>query len=204
MEKYKDTLSEYIPDSSVDTVFSSLNKHHVRLVISKSRATKLGDYRPPIKNNYHRISINYNLNKYQFLITLIHELAHLEIWVKYKNRVKPHGNEWKLQFGKLMAEHMNLETFPLDVLNALKIYFTKSSSSDTNLSRILKKYNINNEEETTLEELPENAVFAIYNGIVFQKLKRLRKRYRCKRLDNGKMYIVSPLMVVHVLDDYKM
>ncbi len=201
MKKYKETLSEYIPETSVDTAFSSLDKHHVRLVISKSRATKLGDYRPPIRNNYHRISVNHNLNKYQFLITLIHELAHLEIWVKYKNRVKPHGTEWKLEFKNLMSEYMNTEIFPPDILEALKVYFTKSTSSDTNLSRVLKKYN-NNEDEITLEDLPENAVFAIYNGIIFRKLQRLRKRYRCKRLDNGKMYIVSPLMVVHHLEDY--
>ena len=200
MNKYKETLSEYIPETSVEAAFSSLDKHHVRLVISKSRATKLGDYRPPIRSNYHRISVNHNLNKYQFLITLIHELAHLEIWVKHKNRVKPHGNEWKLEFKNLMSEYMIPEIFPQDIIDALEVYFTKSTSSDTNLSRVLKKYN-NNEDETTLEDLPENAVFAIYNGIVFRKLQRLRKRYRCKRLDNGKMYIVSPLMVVHHLED---
>lgn len=203
MNKYKDTLSEYISQTTVDSVFARLNKHHVRLLISRDRVTKLGDYRPPIKHKYHRISVNYDLNKYQFLITLIHELAHLEVWLKYKNRIKPHGTEWKMEFKNLMLDYMNTETFPPDILEALGLYFTKTTSSDTSLSRILKKYN-KDSNETTLEELPENAVFAIYNGIVFQKLKRLRKRYRCKRLDNGKMYIVSPLMVVHVLNDYKM
>jgi hypothetical protein len=199
MKTYKETLSEYIPASSVDSVFSRLDKHHVRLVISRKRATKLGDYRPPIKYKYHRISVNHDLNEFKFLITLIHELAHLETWLKYKNKVKPHGHEWKSEFKNLMEEYMANGTFPEDIRNALKIYFTKSTSSDTSLSRVLKKYN-SKSEEITLEELPENAVFAIYNGIVFQKQKQLRKRYRCKRLDNGKIYMVSPLMVVHPMD----
>jgi hypothetical protein len=200
MKTYQETLSEYIPAPSVNSVFSRLDKHHVRLVINRSRATKLGDYRPPIKYKYHRISVNHDLNKYQFLITLIHELAHLETWMKHKNRVKPHGIEWKSEFKNLMDEYMDNDIFPEDVKKALKTYFTKSRSSDTDLSRTLKKYNAES-EETTLEELPENAVFAIYNGIVFQKQKRLRKRYRCKRLDNGKIYMVSPLMVVHPVDN---
>ena len=41
--------------------------------------------------NNHRISVNGNLNKYSFLITLIHELAHLLTFTQYKNRVDPHG-----------------------------------------------------------------------------------------------------------------
>jgi hypothetical protein len=199
MKTYKETLSEYIPATSVDSVFSRLDKHHVRLVINRSRTTKLGDYRPPIKYKYHRISVNHDLNEFQFLITLIHELAHLETWLKYKNKVKPHGLEWKSEFKNLMDEYMDNGIFPADIREALKLYFTRSTSSDTNLSRILKKYN-EKPGETMLEELPENAVFAIYNGIVFQKQKRLRKRYRCKRLDNGKIYMVSPLMVVHPVD----
>ncbi len=202
MKTYKETLSEYIPETSVDSVFSRLDKHHVRLVISRKRVTKLGDYRPPINQKFHRISINHDLNKFQFLITLIHELAHLETWLNYKNRVKPHGLEWKSAFKNLMGEYMDNGIFPSDVKDALKLYFTKITSSDTNLSRILKKYS-EEADETTLEELPENAVFVIYNGIVFRKQKRLRKRYRCKRLDNGKIYMVSPLMVVNPIDHDK-
>lgn len=196
MRTYKETLSDYIPEPSVQSVFNRLNKHHVRLIITRNRVTKLGDYRPPIRQDYHRITVNFDLNKFQFLITLIHELAHLETWLKHKNTVKPHGKEWKLIFKNLMDEYMNDETFPSDILEALKTYFTKTTSSDTNLSRVLKKFN-KDSNEITLEELPENTVFAIYNGIVFRKMKRLRKRYRCKRLDNGKIYMISPLMVVH-------
>ncbi len=200
MKTYKETLSEYIPESSVNSVFSRLDKHHVHLVINRKRVTKLGDYRPPINQKYHRISINHDLNKFQFLITLIHELAHLETWLKFKNRVKPHGLEWKSEFKNLMANYMDNGIFPSDVKDALELYFTKITSSDTNLSRILKKYS-EKTDDTTLEELPENAIFAIYNGIVFRKQKRLRKRYRCTRLDNGKIYMVSPLMIVHPIDD---
>jgi hypothetical protein len=65
--------------------------------------------------------------------------------------------------------------------------------------RILKKYNLHS-NETVLVDLPEGAVFKIYNGIVFQKQKKLRKRFRCKRLDDGKVYLVSPLMTVEEIE----
>jgi hypothetical protein len=40
------------------------------------RQTRHGDYRKGV-NGKHEITVNSNLNKYKFLITLIHEISHL-------------------------------------------------------------------------------------------------------------------------------
>ena len=40
--------------------------------------------------------MNNNLNKYSFLITITHEIAHMMIWEKHQNKVDPHGEEWKM------------------------------------------------------------------------------------------------------------
>ena len=60
--------------------------------VKKSRSSKYGDYRPPLKGSNHLITINYDMNKYAFLITLVHEIAHLTNWNKHKDKVKPHGD----------------------------------------------------------------------------------------------------------------
>ena len=88
-------LSRYIPEASAQLMFDYLNKYKVHLTITKERRSILGDYRHATHYQNHRISINGNLNKYSFLITLIHEIAHLVTFVQHGNRVSAHGREWK-------------------------------------------------------------------------------------------------------------
>jgi len=201
MKSDKDILLKYLPEESVPTVLDWIGRYNLKLSISKSRVSKLGDYRPPVRQRHHSISVNYDLNKYHFLITFVHEFAHLITWEKYKGKVKPHGKEWKEEFKTLMQSFIDNENiFPEDIRNALIEFFNKPSCIDTSLVRILKKYNLHS-NETVLEDIPEGTVFKIYNGIVFQKQKKLRKRFRCKRLDDGRVYLVSPLMTVEVVEE---
>lgn len=200
MKSDKDILLKYLPEESVPVILNWIGQHNLKLSISKSRVSKLGDYRPPVRQKHHSISVNYDLNKYHFLITFVHEFAHLITWEKYKGKVKPHGKEWKAEFKTLMQGFIDNENiFPEDIKDALVKFFEKSSRIDTSLVRVLKKYNLHT-NETVLEDLPEGAVFKIYNGIIFQKQKKLRKRFRCKRLDDGKIYLVSPLMTVEIIE----
>lgn len=201
MEKYKKVLYKYLPEQSVSLVFKWLNEYNIQLRISKSRATKLGDYRPPIQYTFHRISINHDLNQYQFLITLIHEFAHLKNWLNYKNKAKPHGIEWKTEFNELMQPLLNKSVFPNEMLPTLIAYLKNPSSSTNSLSlqKALRKYDTL-PASLTLEELPTNSVFKIYNGIVFKKLEKMRKRYKCLRMDNKKIYLVSPLIKTELIE----
>ena len=93
-----DVLAQYMPLSAAPIISKWIDYFQCEFKISKNRATKLGDYRHPFKNNGHKISVNNNLNSYAFLVTTVHEFAHLLTWNEYKNKVKPHGNEWKNNF----------------------------------------------------------------------------------------------------------
>jgi hypothetical protein len=201
MEKYKKVLYKYLPEQSVPLVFKLLNEYNIQLRISKSRATKLGDYRPPIQYSFHRISINHDLNQYQFLITLIHEFAHLKNWINYKNKVKPHGKEWKTEFNELMQPLLTNSVFPEEILLTLSTYLQNPSSSTRSLKlqKALRKYDTS-PASLTLEEIPFNSIFKIYNGIVFKKLAKMRKRYKCLRMDNKKIYLVSPLIKTELIE----
>ena len=90
----KEILGKYIPDQAVEPVFELIKALGVHLKIVDERVTRHGDYRR-LADGGHQITVNTNLNTYRFLITLIHEIAHLVAFQKYGARIKPHGKEWK-------------------------------------------------------------------------------------------------------------
>src|SRR4249920_3725551 len=92
-----DALKDFLPDGTYEKVSAFLYQYHIHLTITKERTTVLGDYRNAVDGKNHRISINGNLNKFAFLYTLIHEIAHLLVYDQYGHRVASHGREWKMQ-----------------------------------------------------------------------------------------------------------
>ena len=202
MEQYKQVLKKYLPAGTEDIIVGWLQRYRIHLHVSRSRVTKLGDFRPPLNGEPNRITINYNLNPYSFLITLVHEIAHVEVWLNYKNRVKPHGREWKKLFGQKLDELLDACQVPGDIEKAMRLHAKRplaSSGADLALARVLKKYD--DEQGLTLEELPANALFSIHNGKKFKKLDKGTKRYRCLRLDNKKIYMVHPMTQVILLEN---
>ena len=54
-----------------------------------------------------------------FLITLLHELAHLLTFEKWANKVSAHGKEWKAVFGQLLAQFIEHDIFPDDIKKSI-------------------------------------------------------------------------------------
>ena len=191
-------LSRYIPEASAQRMFDYLNQYKVHLTITKERRSILGDYRHATHYQNHRISINGNLNKYSFLITLIHEIAHLVTFVQHGNRVSAHGREWKDLYAELLQNFLDPAIFPADVLHQLKKAMPDlpaSSCSDEELMRVLKKYDKDNGLRM-VEQLPEGTLFAIDDNKLFRKGKKLRKRFHCVELKTGRQYLFSPIYEV--------
>jgi SprT protein len=190
-------LHKYIPEKAVPVIAEWIYKYDFKLKIKKSRTTKLGDYRSPYNGKNHIITINYDMNKYAFLITLVHEIAHLCNYEEHKHRVKPHGAEWKEHYQRLMHQFLHTEIFPTDVVIVLKNYMSNpaaSSCSDLDLLRILKKYDANS-TGVSLEELDKGVQF-VYKNILFVKGERVRKRFKCAEVDTGRLYLFNPLAEV--------
>lgn len=191
-------LSQYMPADAAPIIAKWIDYFQCEFKIAKGRATKLGDYRHPYKGDGHKISVNNNLNSYAFLVTTVHEFAHLLTWNDHKNKVKPHGNEWKYNFKRMMVPFLEQHIFPEDVEKAIISYLSNPSAAsctDLKLSRALKKYD-ELVDASRLEELPLHAVFTIKDGRQFKKGEKLRKRYRCVCLDNGNIYLFNPLAEV--------
>lgn len=196
----QDILAKYIPERAVAPVFKLVETHGVYLKIVNERKTRHGDYRR-LPNGAHQITVNANLNPYRFLITLIHEIAHLVAFEKYGRRIKPHGKEWKYFFQHLMLPYIQPEIFPQELLPYLARHFknpTASSDTDTHLSVALKKYDPVS-DKNYIFELPQGSLFRIYNGKVFKKGKKRIKRYECEEISSGKIYIFQPHAEVELI-----
>lgn len=201
IDRNQSILYKYIPEKAVPVISEWIFKFDFKLRIKKSRTTKLGDYRPPYKGENHLITINYDMNKYAFLITLVHEIAHLSNYNKNKNSVKPHGEEWKLHYKLLMQPFLISDIFPADVIAALRKYMNNpaaSSCSDINLLRILKRYDIR-QDTVLLEDLPTGTIFKYNKSRNFIKGEQIRKRIKCKELSNNRSYLFNPITEVMII-----
>ena len=187
-------LQSYLPSGSFDEVAFYLQHHKVHLTISRKRESILGDYRHAHTDKNHRISVNGNLNKFAFLITLLHELAHLFTYERYNHRVQAHGKEWKNEYGKILSEFLSKKFFPADVEASLSKTLKNpaaSSCADENLLRVLKNYDKKKDGHFFVEQLPAGALFKIKGDRVFKKGEKIRKRFKCQEVSTGKWYLFS-------------
>ncbi len=186
-------LCKYLPDAAVEPIEKMILANNVQVNITKARRTKLGDFRPPQKGvTFHRISINYNLNKYDFLITLLHEFAHLFIWNQYKNKVEPHGKEWNQKYLELLNEFNTPQNFPDDISFIFSKLEKYPQLAKTELVRVLRKYD-ENQDYHLIEEIPFKVNFNTFDGRSFQKIEKLKKRFKCICLNDKRNYLFHPL-----------
>lgn len=201
-QKNSEILKKYLPEQCVALIARWIVELDFKLKIKRERSTRLGDYTAPHNGLNHTITINHNLNKYSFLITLVHEIAHLVTYNQYKNSVLPHGKEWKKNFQELMQPFLTTDIFPLEVFAALRDYLKNpaaTSCTDVKLLRVLKLH----DEDTGLlflERLPNDSLF-LYNGNkIFRKGEKIRKRIKCVEIKSGAVYLFNPLTEVHVFE----
>lgn len=194
-----DAINNYLPGPSVPLVLKYLHQHKVHLTITRERKSVLGDYRHATTFKAHRISVNGNLNKYSFLITLIHELAHLLTFQQHRHRVEPHGKEWKNIYATLLTGFLEKDIFPSDILHTLNRSLhdlPASSCSDEKLMRVLKNYDADDNGLVMVEQIDEGQIFDAGKGKMFRKGKKLRKRYQCEEIATGKLYLFSAIYEV--------
>ena len=200
----KTFLKPYLPGASLDYCAQLWQQHPFHFTITRKRKTKLGDYRYHKIHKTHKITVNGDLNIYHFLVTYLHEVAHLLVRLQYGDRrVPPHGMQWKSAFQKLMMPVLNESVFPGDILLPLKKHMANpraTSYADLQLTNAFRLYDADNGHRRLklVSELPIGCRFEI-NGRGFEKLKDNRTRAVCRDLKNGKKYLVSKIAEVRLL-----
>ncbi|MCK9269323.1 MAG: hypothetical protein RBR47_12630 [Bacteroidales bacterium] len=198
-EEYKNILIKYIPEAAFEQVYALMMRHGLRIVVTRHRKSKHGDFRPGVKGKPSIITINHSLNPFAFLITLLHEAAHQLVWEKYKRSVSPHGPEWKKKFHELLQPFVLQNIFPDGIASQLEqdhLSIKYSTSVDLPLARQLKEYDKPRQGLVLLETLPNQTQFRLPDGKEFIKLSRRRKNFLCVDVANQRQYIFNPLAEV--------
>jgi len=193
-------LAAFLPEGSFEHVLEYLHRYKVHLTVTKKRKSVLGDYRHAGFGKNHRISVNSNLNKFEFLITLLHELAHLLTFEQFAHKAEVHGKEWKGIYSKLLVDFIHKKIFPPEVELALQrsvINPAATANGETALLSVLRQYNTQKKEGYyTIAELPVGNIFQTDDGRVFKKGDKRRSRYACTEIKTGLKYTFSPLYEV--------
>ncbi|MGY6522432.1 MAG: SprT-like domain-containing protein [Mongoliitalea sp.] len=193
-DKFRTAFQKYLPEKAVDHCFNLWKEKPFTFKITKERATKLGDFRYYRNRSIQTITINHNLNPYQFLITFLHEVAHLHTYETYGADVKPHGAEWKAKFRDLMFPVFTSEVFPIDILLPLGKYMRNpkaSTGSDHQLMKAVRAFDSNRDESLIfLMDLKVGEQFILQQR-TFVKKETLRTRVLCEEVPSGSRYLIS-------------
>jgi SprT protein len=185
-------LANHAPAGAVGYCFQLWQDEPFQLVLRKSRITKLGDFscRP---GRAPRITVNADSHPFVFLLTYLHEVAHLKVHRQFGFEVSPHGKEWKHHFRQLCTPLITSSIFPESVAAALHHHLkdpTASSFSDARLMRVLREHDHRMSGTLTLVDLPEGSQFQLH-GRWYQKVKLKRTRVLCRALKSRRHYLIS-------------
>lgn len=188
-------LKQQVPANAVQYCWELWHEFPFHFTLARSRSSKLGDFRHRADREIQRITLNHDLNIYQFLITYIHEVAHHRAFKIHGIRIKPHGVEWKRTFQRLMNPMLSDRIFPKDLLLPLKRHMQNpraSTGADFFLLREIRKYDRPDEDRKTiyLSDLKPGADF-ILKGRKFKKESTRRTRILCLEVATGKKYLIS-------------
>lgn len=193
-----ENLKPFLPAATLPYVKTLLKNHNVTITVVKGRNSKLGDYRPVPKGHVPAITLNNNLNPYSFLVTFLHEWAHLLIDEQFGRSVKPHGKQWKECYKFLLVPIIEMPEMPLEFRQTLKLHFNKPKASalaDPILAKYLRQFD-NRETALHVEDIELYGLFKLNNGLVLQRGIKRRTRYLCKDLKTNKQYTVHALAEV--------
>jgi SprT protein len=204
----REILSEKLPEKAVEYAYNLWESNPFSFKITRTRSTCLGNY--SYQNGKHKITVNHDLNPYQFLITYVHEVAHQHVFIQFMqgkrkrmhpHRILPHGNEWKSSFTELMKPVLNEDIFPPKVLHLLKLHMANPPAStvrDVALIKSLQLFDdkpITNENELHLEDLKRGEKF-VFKKRTFTKLETRRTRVLCLEEKSSRKFTIPKVATV--------
>ncbi len=194
-------LLQHVPANAVGYCFALWQNCPFQLKLTRARQSKVGDFTSHKVLSRTRITLNRDLNPYLFLLTYIHEVAHLHVYVRHGNHADPHGDEWKNFFRNLMLPLLRPDIFPADVLALLSRHMKNpkaSSFADAELTKTIRAYDANADRYTALSDIPEGSIFH-FQGRFFRKGKLKRTRVVCSEVKTRRNYLVpAEVLVSHV------
>lgn len=196
---YYQILLKYTSQPGAVLIGDYLQRFPFHLKILNPRKTRLGDYRYDRISREHQITINNDLKGDAFLFTMLHEIAHQLVQIKFNERVEPHGKEWKNEYRELLLEALEKDAFENPNLIVKSINNIKSSSV-YNKEIFRQLYSNPTEDEKFLDHIKDGQDF-IFNSVVYTKIQKNRSRSLCLNTENNRQYLISNhALVMHIQD----
>jgi SprT protein len=202
-EKFLHALSQLVPAPAINYCIELWDQTPFSFTLSKSRNSCFGNHMYH-SDKGHKITVNHDLSPHAFLLTYIHEVAHLrtveeQITQKSglfnrKKRFDPHGLEWKRNFKVLMEPLLSSSFFPPDVLPALKDYMKNPRASSVSHQALAKALHLK-AEGPVLENMQPGQSFII-RGQRFKIIEFRRTRALCEEHHTKKRYLVAKIAAV--------
>ncbi len=202
LEKLSQIFENHLPQPAIHYCLTLWEKEPFKFQVTKSRKSKLGDFRYRRDHPIQTITINSDLNPYQFLLTLVHEIAHLHAFKQFGINLNPHGIEWKKKFAELMNPLLSDRVLPIDLLIPLRKHMRNpkaSSSGDLFLMKEMSKYDTHRSNVTRLflSDLKPGNKFLL-EGREFEKGETRRTRVLCLEVNSGKKFLIAQLAKVEL------
>ncbi|WP_234736097.1 SprT-like domain-containing protein [Tellurirhabdus bombi] len=188
----RSTFLRYVPEKAADYCTQLWTQHQFTFRITQPRKTKLGDFRAEPGKGC-TITVNNNLNTCAFLITYLHEVAHLlayQQWIRSarRRRLQPHGSEWQKAFHAVMQPVLNESVFPDSVLVPLIDYLRSpaaSTGAHSGLTKALRQLDSKPASYCLLIDLGEGEPFRFSEKEYVRGMKR-RTRIVCTEKDTNR------------------
>ena len=115
-DRVSNILQAHVPALALAYCVGLWKASPFELKITRARQTKVGDFTSRNTKSHPRITLNNDLNPYLFLMTYVHEVAHLRVYLAHGSRVDPLGVQWRTTFTDLMIPLLWEEIFPAVII----------------------------------------------------------------------------------------
>lgn len=186
-------LAPFLPAGSLEVIGEWLRVDNLSIKLTSGRGQRLGAYKREA-SGMQTILLNRNQDPYSFLITLVHEIAHMQARKLYGRHVQPHGLEWKQTYSRLIIKAAAIPSLPADIC-AMMAEIARSPESrhygKISVSKVLLKYSTKAEPGELLCDIPPGTRFRMPDGKVYIKGEKIRTRYRCKLDGASSVWLIS-------------
>lgn len=161
------------------------------LRVTRPRRTRLGTHQFDPTTG-HLVTVNADLGPEAFLITYLHEVAHVVTVRQARRHPQPHGAAWKRNFRLLLEPMLTEAVFPPAVLRPLRAYAlnpTAATSSYPPLAQALQNVGSPPDGTTTVAQVPEGEAFVLHHR-TFVRGPLRRTRALCTEASTGRKYTV--------------
>lgn len=196
----EERLRGFLDEREMTFILSLVREHPCIIRTVRARRTKHGDHRVRGPGALGEITVNVSGNRYQFLITLIHEIAHAAVHHSWGVRAAAHGREWRQTFGNFLKRALEADLFPPDLAPMIERQSRRpdaSSSRDTALQLALRQHDTA-DHRPMVEELAFGTWFSLDGKLILRRGIKLRSRFACES-SKGLKYRVSATARVQVV-----